>query len=246
MTHILFANLDRSLKVVPAGHFSDYWLTASGLTTRNQSYWLYFRALQSYYENRFLSTVTEVFTQCINHWIRLQNEQKFELRPVSLIEFSHHANRIYFVVQFLLVSKEKFEKSPSLQNQLCDALFLLLPRHTKITFPKTLEEITPETFAKQLDPEIAWQIQELSPPPLTPHILGMPAPLKEITELPPCIEKIDDLPALYDQVMKDPQPWWSWIKLPWTTPRDPKKEALQKMCDEITRYQKKENYGMAK
>lgn len=240
----LLANLDRSLKVVPPEGYSNYSLNVEGVAVQNSTAWI-FRLIPKYDENS-LSALVDVFTQCVDYWIRLQNEQKHQLRDVSVVEFSDHVKRICFVAQFILASKDPLAKFSSLQSKVCDALSRLLPEGTLLAFPQALQEVTPAIFTKQLDPATAWEMQETAPPPLTEEILALPAPRKDITELPACTEKISDLPALYEELTKEPETVTSWIKS-WVLPKaNPSKDALQVMSDEIVKKGHLVQYGIAR
>lgn len=238
---LLLRNLDQSLKVVPDGCVAHFSLHQDGSITSCKS-WTYrlisfIPFVKAYYDYASLINIVKVFTQCIDRWIALKNEQKYHIRNVSVEEFAEHVKRICFVRQFILNFAEKFITYHSLKDKICAQLFRLIPE-TPIVFPDTARAISHEVCFRQLDLQTLWKLQELAAPPLTAEILRTPAPQTEILDLPVQQQSVLDLPTFYQTtVQKIENPtgsWYLWLKDRWNKAHQADQESLTKMCKTIS------------
>jgi hypothetical protein len=239
---LLLSNLDRSLKIVPDGRCADFFINLDGSVSPNNRPWKHrlislIPLAQAYYEHAALSVIIEVFTQCVDRWIALKNEQKYHIRNVSVEEFSDHVKRICFVRHFILSHADKFTAYPLLTAKICAQLSRLMPE-ALILFPETAGMISQDVCFRQLDLATLWKLQELSPPALTADILRTPAPQTEILDLPVQQQDVLDLPAFYQttlQKIENPTgKWLPWIKNWWSKAHLADQESLTKMCKKLS------------
>jgi len=239
---LLLNNLDHSLKTVPNGCVGDFLLNPDGSVAPKGDSWKnrlisFIPLAQAHYEHAALSAIVEVFTQCVDHWIALKNEQKYQIRNVSLEEYTAQVKRILFVGHFILCNDKRIVDDQLLKDKICAQLSRLMPG-TLITFPETVRTISLEVCFQQLDLATLWKLQELSPPLLTLEILGMPAPQTEILDLPAQQQNILELPSFYQTTLeKIENPsgnWVPWLKGLWTKAHYADQQSLTKMCKQIS------------
>lgn len=239
---LLLRNLDQSLKTVSDGGCTDFFLNLDGSVAPNSESWqnrliAFVPFAQAYYEHAALSVIVEVFTLCVDRWIALKNEQKYQIRNVSIEEFSEHIKRICFVRHFILCNSAKFSIYSLLKDKIRAQLSRLMPE-TSIVFPDTACAISQEVCFRQLDLQTLWKLQELSPPALTADILRTPAPQTEIVDLPVQQQSVLDLPAFYQTtVQKIENPTGQWLprfKNWWNGAHLADQQSLAKMCKRIS------------
>jgi hypothetical protein len=239
---LLLKTLDQSLKVVPDGRCADFFLHLDGSVSSNSGPWKnrlisLIPLAQAYYEQAALSVIVEVFTQCVDRWIALKNEQKYQIRNVTVEEFSEHIKRICFVRHFILSFAEKFITHPLLKAKICAQLSRLIPE-TPIVFPDTARVISQEICFRQLNVQTLWKLQELAPPPLTAEILKTPAPQTEILELPVQQQNVLDLPTFYqatiEKIENPTGSWYLWLKDRWNKTHGKDQKSLIDMCKTIS------------
>lgn len=230
------ANLDTSLKLVPAGQHGNYFLYADGTVSKPSWIGAWFWSLISRFYDPTAENILKVFIQCVDQWIALKNEQKYQLRTVTNEEFSQQVERICFVHQFILAYLPKIQVSPSIETKICGLLSQALPDHT-ICLPQTLHHVQPQAFLNQLEVVTEWRREENSLSALTPEILQTPPPRIEILDSPEDHPPITELPTFYQsfmQRMDNPKHRWitvlkNWLKGTYKT----EQKALKKMCSTI-------------
>lgn len=236
----VLSNLDLGLRTVPAGQHGSYFINADGSLASSIkagaiSIIQRLPFVQSYYDP-IVTNIAIVFTECIDHWIGLKNDQKFCLRTVAVEEFNAHIERILFIVHFIIAYRPQIEADPDTTEQICGLFSQLLPGHPKV-LTQTLPEMSPEVLFNQLDPAMVWKMEESSLPPLTEALLQIPAPMIEIGDAGQERPSIADLPDFYLQVAKridNPEgDWWGQIKAWWNAPYLAAKLSLEAMCKQI-------------
>ncbi len=237
MSSSLLANLDRSLNIVPRGQCSNYFLHADGSVISSCDSWVSscFRAVLFLHNDPTAANLIEVFMKCVEHWVALKNDQKFDRRAVSIEEFTQQIRRICLVREFIFVSLGKIEANPAHREKVSALLTELLGRPTVVS-QQSLQAICPEAFKEQLDLVTIWRMEEKSPPALTPQILQLPAPKAEILDPSQPIPNILEIPAFYKTVVQrieNPTGKWTiWFRDWWNSSHAAEQHALDTMCKE--------------
>ncbi len=232
MTSTLLGNLDQSLRTVKE-RFVAYSLNSDGTVILNTALWTgclnKIPRLKTYFDTCQAAIIVDIFMQCVDRWIAINNEQKHGLRNVTDEEFSAQINRICFIGQFILTSITIIEQ-PLAKEKVCAILVHLLPGAI-ITLPESLERVL------QKKDIVGWKVQENAPPPLSPELLREPAPQNDILDMPPSKQDITTLGAFYKQVVQrieNPEGHWSvWLNNWWSKKHVASQKSLEKMCNTI-------------
>ena len=138
-------NLDQSLSLVPAGQHGNYYLNADGSVSKPNWIQSWIWSLISRFYDPTAENIFKVFIHCIEQWNALKNGHQFQLRHVTVEELTKQAERICFVIQFILAYLPKIKAAPGVEKKICTLLSQLLPNDT-ICLPQTLHEIHPRHF----------------------------------------------------------------------------------------------------
>jgi hypothetical protein len=235
MSSSLFANLDRSLSIVPRGQCGDYFLYSDGSVVSHRDSWTS-RCVRSvpFIYDPTVTNLFRVFMECVDHWTALKNDQKFNRRTIAVEEFTQQIERICFIKEFVFASLGKIEADPANREKICALVSQLLEK--QVFLPQSLQEISPEAFLGQLDFVTIWRMEEKSPPVLTPALLAIPAPKEEILNPDEPIPNILEIPAFYTTlIQRIENPTGNWMvrfKDWWNNSYVAEQNALDAMCKE--------------
>lgn len=200
MVSNVLANLDRSRAVIPEGELNQFILHRDGTVSAADTSLrgLYYRFIQVITDCLFNSTllvITTLFNISIDALKKTLNDRTNRLRDVSLAELLADSQRVEFICKIILAHQQQLMQSPTYRTCVTDALSTLLPNQT-ISFPTTVE-IASDNVLKQIDPRLAYRLEELIPPPLSKDLLERPSDEKWVTQLPPIQESLSDLGEIY-------------------------------------------------